>query len=105
MTDDLRRQYGTVLMGWLVITLTINIVIVIFVPFPYSMPLMIGVVVIVQIYLRRRVLKRMGLQPRSLFHWGADSERLITYYCLHCGFQHNEAVCPHCKSKAKRAGF
>lgn len=105
MSDDPRKAYKTVVMGWLIITLTANFVIAIFVPFPYSLGCMVAVVVLTHIYVKRRVLKRLGIETRSPFNWGAKENRLVTYYCLHCGYKHDKDACPKCKSKAKRTGF
>jgi hypothetical protein len=33
------------------------------------------------------------------------SQSSVNYYCINCGTKHNQASCPNCGSKLKKAGF
>jgi rubrerythrin len=64
------------------------------------------------IYLRgRSEMKRLGGTGgiRDLFgsfssSMSGDQSRQLKYYCMNCGKEHREVVCPNCGSKMKRVG-
>lgn len=83
---------------YVVIAIAISIV----VPFPFSLVAVIGVVLFLSYYIRKRQFVRMGLSGSfSIFggHGGYNS-----YYCMNCGTKHNKAACPKCGSKMKKVG-
>lgn len=88
---------------WIIIYLGISLMISFIVPFPYSLPIIIGVVIILSFFVRRRMAERMGVPGTSMFG-GSGSRGLVRYYCMGCGNKHNEIACPKCGSKMKRIG-
>jgi len=84
---------------YLAITLAISFV----VPFPYSLPIIIGVVIMLSLFVRRKLFKKMGTSGTSMFG-GLGSGSGVRYYCMSCGAKHNEIACPKCGSKMKRVG-
>jgi hypothetical protein len=91
------------------ISFSISITISMLVPFPVSLVTIIGVFILLNLYMRKRMMKRMGMRggvgmfgsmsPSSVF---GDSS--LKYYCMSCGTQHKQAACPRCGSKMKRVG-
>jgi rRNA maturation endonuclease Nob1 len=48
----------------------------------------------------------MGLNSWSFFGSSPGSANQgVNYYCINCGTKHNQAACPNCGSKLKKAGF
>jgi len=70
------------------------------VPFPYSLPIIIGVVIMLSLFVRRKLFKKMGTSGTSMFG-GLGSGSGVRYYCMSCGAKHNEIACPKCGSKMK----
>src|SRR5918912_4353901 len=92
---------------WLIISLGISITISLLLPFPVSLVTIIGVFILLNMYTRRLIMKRMsrtnatgmfGYRP-SMFNSNDGSS--LKYYCISCGTQHNEVSCPKCGSKMK----
>jgi hypothetical protein len=52
---------------WIMIYLGITLTISFIVPFPYSLPIIIGVVIILSFFVRRRMTARMGGSGTSMF--------------------------------------
>jgi hypothetical protein len=96
--DFLSRQ-----LMWIGIYIAISLAITFVVPFPYSLPIIIGVVIALSFFVRRRMFKKMGMSGTSMFG-GLGSGGLVRYYCMSCGAKHNELACPKCGSKMKRIG-
>jgi hypothetical protein len=92
---------------WIAISLAISIAISIILPFPVSFVVIVGVFVLLSIYIRKIMIKRMsgvkGAPGRGVFGSGLGSDKL-KYYCMNCGAQHTQAACPKCGSKMKRVG-
>ncbi len=86
---------------WMGIYLGIALAISFVVPFPYSLPVIIGAVVVLSLFIRRRMFKKMGYSGAGMFGGSGSSVR---YYCMSCGAKHNEIACPKCGSKMKRIG-
>jgi rubrerythrin len=85
------------------------------IPFPISLVTIIAVFIMLNLYMRKRMMQRMGMRgggagifgsmfssSPSMFG-GADTS--LKYYCMSCGTQHKQATCPKCGSKMKRVGF
>jgi hypothetical protein len=98
---------------WLGISLGISLTISILVPFPISLVAIIGVFSLLNLlYMRRRMVKRMGMGMRGGISGSASSssssslfgDTSLKYYCMSCGTQHKQASCPRCGSKMKRVG-
>jgi hypothetical protein len=92
---------------WIGISLAISIAISIILPFPVSLVVIVGVFVLLSIYIRKIMMKRMGTGKgaagEGFFGSGLGSGEL-KYYCMNCGTQHSHAACPKCGSKMKRVG-
>ena len=90
---------------WIGISLGISIAISIILPFPVSFVVIIGVFVLLSIYMRKKMMKRMGTGKGAagVFGSGIGSNKL-KYYCMNCGEQHSQTACPKCGSKMKRVG-
>ena len=93
---------------WLGISLAISLAISMIVPFPTSLVAIIGVFILLNILMRRIMMKRAGIgggSGRGLFGYGAGGgDSSLKYYCMNCGTQHSKAACPTCGSKMKRVG-
>jgi rRNA maturation endonuclease Nob1 len=51
-------------------------------------------------------MRKMGLNAWSFFGSAAGPKnQSVNYYCINCGTRHNQASCPNCGSKLKKAGF
>jgi rubrerythrin len=52
-------------------------------------------------------MRKMGLNAWSFFGTSSSfgNRSIINYYCMNCGTKHNDAACPNCGSKLKKAGF
>ena len=87
---------------WIGVSFAISIAISLVVPFPYSLPVIIGLFIMVGYYVRKRQLRAGGggiFGPMQQYGGGVD------YYCMACGAKHNQAACPRCGSRMKKAGF
>ena len=102
--DPESRRFLIETLKWLGIYFAIAVTISILVPFPYSLMILIGVIIGLAYYRRKRYTKKMGATSGSYFG-GAFGQKGIDYYCLSCGTKHNQLACPNCGSKMKKAGF
>jgi hypothetical protein len=97
---------------WLGISLGISIVISMLVPFPISLVTIIGVFILLNFYMRKRMMKRMGIGGGgggigmfgSLSSSTMFGDSSLKYYCMTCGTPHKQIACPNCGSKMKRVG-
>jgi hypothetical protein len=98
---------------WLGISLGISIVISMLVPFPISLVTIIGVFILLNFYMRKRMMKRMGIGGSgrggigmfgSLSSSTMFGDSSLKYYCMTCGTPHKQIACPKCGSKMKRVG-
>jgi hypothetical protein len=86
-------------MMWFGISIAISLTISILLPFPISLVTIIGVFILLSFYMRRRMMRRMGIGGTGMF-----GDNSMNYYCMSCGTKHKEAACPKCGSKMKRVG-
>lgn len=107
---------------WLAIFMAIGFAIIWLFTFPVDLVLLIVLFVLMSIYNRRNMLKRLGLLEtghvkgvkgffKSLFQtpssssiFGGSSGSQVKYFCMSCGYEHKEISCPKCGSKMKRTG-
>jgi hypothetical protein len=88
-----------------------GIILVFLLPFPFDF-ISIALLFVLMIYFRgRSEMKRFGGTGgiRDLFgsfssSISGDKSRQLKYYCMKCGKEHREIVCPNCGSKMKRVG-
>ena len=90
---------------WIGVSLGISIAISIILPFPVSFIVIIGVFLLLSVYMKKLMMKRMstGKGAAGIFGSGIGSNKL-RYYCMNCGEQHSQIACPRCGSKMKRVG-
>jgi hypothetical protein len=94
-------------MMWFAISIAISITISLLLPFPISLVTIIGVFILLNFYMRNRMMRRMGIGGSGA---GGDmfgsmfGDNSLNYYCMSCGTKHKEAACPKCGSKMKRVG-
>jgi hypothetical protein len=85
--------------------IAIGLAISFIVPFPFSFIAIIGTILFVSYYVRRRQSSGIGLF--GSFGGSGDqisSNNSLNYYCMNCGTRHNQSACPKCGSKMKRVG-
>jgi ABC-type uncharacterized transport system permease subunit len=83
----------------LFIYFAIGIVISYIMPFPFSFLTILGTVILITIYIREKVLNIVDLGISIATTLG---RRRLTYYCMTCGTQHRDIVCPRCGSRIKK---
>jgi len=105
MSINNNKQYLLNQLVWLAISFGISLTLSILLPFPLSLAVMFGVFILLNMYMRRIMLKRMnaiGGSMSSMLNTSNGSS--LKYYCMACGTQHKETACPKCGSKMKRVG-
>jgi hypothetical protein len=100
------KQFLMNQMIWIGISIGISLIISMLVPFPFSLVAIIGIFILLNFYMRKRMMSRMGVGGAGMF--GSMSsmfgENSLKYYCMNCGTKHRESACPKCGSKIKRVG-
>jgi hypothetical protein len=107
---------------WLGVFMALGFTIIWLFTFPTDLVLLILLFVLMSIYNRRRMLKRLGLLdtshvkgvkgffksffqlPTSTSMYDGNSNSQVKYFCMSCGNEHKEISCPKCRSKMKRVG-
>src|SRR6476659_10574028 len=94
---------------WLGISLGISITISLLLPFPISLVTIIGVFIVLNFYMRNRMMRNMGIGIGRFGMSGSVSSSsmfgsTLRYYCMRCETEHKLAACPNCGSKMKRVG-
>lgn len=92
---------------WIGISFGISITISMIVPFPISLVAIFGVFIMLNMYMRRIMIKRMAGKEGAMFgsmFGGSQNSSSLKYYCMSCGTQHRQVECPKCGSKMKRVG-
>jgi hypothetical protein len=92
---------------WIGISFGISITISMLVPFPISLVAIFGVFIILNMYMRRIMIRRMGgMGGGATFGsmFGSNQNSSLKYYCMNCGTEHRQIACPKCGSKMKRVG-
>ena len=83
------------------IYLAIGLAISFIVPFPFSLIAIIGTLLFVSYYVRRRQFGRIGLSGSFSMFGGnqSSSNSSLNYYCMNCGTRHNQSANPKCGSR------
>ena len=92
---------------WLGISLGISFAISILLPFPLSLVVIIGVFIMLNFYMRKRMMRRMGSGGMfgSMSSNSMSGDNSLKYYCMSCGTEHKQIECPKCGSKMKKLGL
>jgi hypothetical protein len=104
------RQFLVSQIIWMGVSIGISLTISMLVPFPISLVAIIGVFILLNFYMRKRMMRRIGMGEGGLGMFGSMSpssmvgDSSLKYYCISCGTQHKQAACPKCGSKMKRVG-
>jgi len=106
MSVNNNKQFLLIQIIWMGISFGISVAISMLVPFPLSLVIIIGVIILLNLYMRNRLMRRLGsgmlfgsIPSSSMF-----GDNSVRYYCMTCGMQHKRAACPRCGSKMKRVG-
>jgi multisubunit Na+/H+ antiporter MnhG subunit len=94
-------------MVWFAISIAISITISLLLSFPISLVTIIGVFILLNFYMRNRMMRRMGIGGAGGIFGSMSSmfgDNSLNYYCMSCGTKHKEAACTKCGSKMKRVG-
>ena len=93
-------------MMWFAISIAIGITISLLLPFPISLVTIIGVFILLNFYMRNRMMRRMGIGRGGAggMFGSMFGDNSLNYYCMSCGTKHRETACPRCGSKMKRVG-
>jgi len=76
-------------------------------PFPFSLIAIIGALLFLSYYRRKRQFGTIGISGSSSIFGGSGyrtGNTPLNYYCINCGTRHNQSACPKCGSKMKRIG-
>ena len=105
------KQFLIQQLMWMGISIAISLTISMLLPFPMSLAAIIGIFILLNFYLRKRMMKTNGM---GMGIFGAMTptsssssilgETSLNYYCMSCGTKHKETACPRCGSKMKRVG-
>jgi hypothetical protein len=88
---------------WVGIYFGIAVAVSLLLPFPYSFIVLIGVIMSLALYRRRRLFRQTGASGFGGGMFG--QQKGVNYYCINCGTKHSQTACPNCGSKLKKAGF
>jgi hypothetical protein len=108
--SSVNKQFHINQLVWLGISFGISIMISMLIPFPISLVIIVGTFLLLNVYLRRRMMARMGSLKASNILGGMFSPTAtyssspLKYYCMSCGTQHKQVACPKCGSKMRRIG-
>jgi len=79
------------------------------IPFPISLVVIVGTFLLLNFYLRRRMIARMGSVQGTImggmFGPTSTDGGSLKYFRMSCGMYHKQAACPKCGSKMKRIGL
>ena len=96
---------------WIGISFGISLGISLLLPFPVSLVAIFGIFILLNIYMRRIMMRRMsgpgttGKFDSMSSMFSSNDSAALKYYCISCGTQHKEIACPSCGSKMKKVGF
>ena len=86
------KQFLLNQLGWLGISFGISLTISILLPFPISLAVIFGVFILLNMYMRRIMLKRMNAISGSMSSMlNTRNGSSLKYDCMACGTQHKEA--------------
>ena len=92
------KQFHINQLIWFGISFGISITISMLIPFPISLVVIVGAFLLLNFYLRRRMMARRGSLNATTIMGGmfsptaAYSSSPLKYYCMNCGTQHKQDV-------------
>jgi len=89
---------------WMGISFGISIAISLLLPFPISLVTIIGLFLLLNFYMRNRMMRNMGVGMSGSVSSSSMFGSTLRYYCMSCETEHKQAACPNCGSKMKRVG-
>ncbi|MFY9796662.1 MAG: hypothetical protein WAK17_27120 [Candidatus Nitrosopolaris sp.] len=106
MSINNNRQFLLNQLVWIRISFGISLAISLVLPFPLSLVAIFGVFILLNLYMRRVMIKRIGGAAMFGSMLGASqNSSSLKYYCMSCGREHRQIAWPKCGSKMKRIGF
>lgn len=121
-----KKDFVLYQLKWIAIYMGSALAIMILLPFPIDLAVAIPVFLVISLYRRKLVLRKLGIKQtnsddeygnfkgikdffKSISFSQPDSEavsghRRVKYYCMRCGYEHKEVACPKCGSKMKKVG-
>lgn len=103
--DPSTQYFLKVQLVWMGISLAIGIALSVLLPFPLSLIAIIGAIIGLTYYRRKKMFGKAGGYGSLGFMNTDRSSGEVNFYCISCGVKHREASCPKCGSKMKRAGY
>lgn len=109
MLNSINKQFFINQLVWIGISFGISITISMLIPFPISLVAIVGTFLLLNFYLRKRMISRIGSVKGTIiggiFSPTSSDGGSLKYYCMSCGTQHKQAFCFKCGSKMKKIGL
>jgi hypothetical protein len=123
MKDLEKKQLILNELKWTAIYLVTASVIIIFLPFPADLVLALITFLGLGWYRRYLLSRKLGIKNSTSTITGFEFKKFkelfksnisdsteydqskVKYYCMNCGYEHREIVCPKCSSKTNRVGL
>ncbi|HET7149409.1 MAG TPA: hypothetical protein VFI73_13040 [Candidatus Nitrosopolaris sp.] len=107
--SSINKQFFVNQLVWIGISFGIALMIAMLIPFPISLVAIAGTFLLLNFYLKRRMITRTGSVKGTImggmFSPTSTDGGALKYYCMSCGIQHKQTECPLCGSKMKRMGL
>jgi hypothetical protein len=109
MLNSINKQFFINQLVWIAISFGISITISMLIPFPVSLVVIVGTFLLLNFYLRKRMISRIGSVKGTImggiFSPTSSDGGSLKYYCMSCGTQHKQSFCFKCGSKMKKIGL
>jgi len=96
---------------WMGVSFGLSLAVSLLLPFPVSILAIFGIFILLNMYMRKTMLKRMNtISGTKIFGSlspmpNTSNDSSLKYYCISCGTEHKKVACPLCGSKMKKVGF
>src|ERR1700739_1810060 len=92
--SSINKQFFVNQLVWIGISFGISITISMLIPFPISLVIIVGTFLLLNFYLRRRMIAKLGGLNSSImggmFSPTSNYSGPMKYYCMSCGAQHKQ---------------